>query len=192
MMKTKDATECIEMIEDLATRIYTEPNTNSGTATVAPKGIHSVESSVALAVQVESLAKMMKDIQVKMSAKCELCRGGHDTVDCPTTLDEELSYVQNQGRGWQPRQYQQPSNYRSGGPPGFQPRQSLFQTLITGQPSGSSIGQTAGASSSAPNSGLAEFLRKNEESQNKTNSDHAWKNQRSGTIKEEPRVRVDV
>ena len=119
MMKTKDTAECFEMIEDLATSIYTEPGMNTGSVTVAPKGIHSVDSSVALATQVESLAKMMKDMQAKISAKCELCRGGHDTNDCPTSSEESLSYVQNQGQGWQPRQT---SNWKSWGPSEFPPR----------------------------------------------------------------------
>ncbi|KAK1423916.1 hypothetical protein QVD17_19227 [Tagetes erecta] len=158
MMKTKTATECLEMMEDLATSTYTEPGSRDVTA--VSKGIHTVDSSVALAAQVESLAKMVKDIQVKITSKCEICRGGHETIDCPVGSEEELSFVQNQGRGqgynsgWQPRQ---PSNWRSGNPPGFAPRQSLFQTPSDGQSSGESKSE------------LSEFLKRNEESQSRTN-----------------------
>lgn len=69
--------------------------------------MHSIESSIALAAQVESLAKVMKDIQVKISAKCEICRGGHETIDCNVGHSEELNYIQNSdqvqsyGSGWQ-------------------------------------------------------------------------------------------
>ncbi|KAK1430086.1 hypothetical protein QVD17_12590 [Tagetes erecta] len=158
MMKTKTADECLEMMEDLATSTYTEPGSRDVTA--VSKGIHTVDSSVALAAQVESLAKMVKDIQVKITSKCEICRGGHETIDCPVGSEEELSFVQNQGRGqgynsgWQPRQ---PSNWRSGNPPGFAPRQSLFQTPSDGQSSGESKSE------------LSEFLKRNEESQSRTN-----------------------
>ena len=66
MMKTKTATDCLEMIEDLASSTYTKPG--SGGVTAASKGIHSVDSSIALSAQVESLTKMMKDMQAKISA----------------------------------------------------------------------------------------------------------------------------
>ncbi|KAJ0513385.1 putative nucleotidyltransferase, Ribonuclease H [Helianthus annuus] len=158
MMKTKTAAECLEMMEDLATSTYTEPG--SGGVTAASRGIHTVDSSVALAAQVESLTKMVKDIQIKISSKCEVCRGGHETVDCPVASEEELSFIQNQGRGqgynsgWQSRQT---SNWQGRNPPGFQPRQSLFQTPADGQNSGESKSE------------LSEFLKRNKESQSRTN-----------------------
>ena len=160
MMKTKTADECLEMMEDLATSTYTEPGSRSVTA--APKGIHTVDASIALAAQVDSLSRMVKVIQVKITSKCEVCRGGHETIDCPVGSEEELSYIQNQGRGqgynynsgWQPRQT---SNWRSGNPPGFQPRQSLFQPPADPQSSGD------------PKSELNEFLKRNEETQSRTN-----------------------
>jgi hypothetical protein len=43
----------------------------------------------------------MKDIQVKISAKCEICRGGHETIDCHVGPSEELNYVQSYNSGWQ-------------------------------------------------------------------------------------------
>ncbi|XP_022024609.1 uncharacterized protein LOC110924945 [Helianthus annuus] len=103
---------------------------------------------------------MVKDIQIKFSSKCEVCRGGHEMVDCLVASEEELSFVQNQGRGqgynsgWQPRQT---SNWQGMNPPGFQPRQSLFQTPADGQHSGESKSE------------LSEFLKRNEESQSRTN-----------------------
>ncbi|XP_022032330.1 uncharacterized protein LOC110933414 [Helianthus annuus] len=142
----------------MKTSTYTEPG--FGGVTAAPKGIHTVDSSVSLAAQVESLTKMVKDIQVKISSKCEVCRGGHETIDCPVGSEDELSFVQNQGwgqsynSGWQQRQT---SNWRGGNPPGFQPRRSLFQTHADGQSSGE------------PKSELSEFLKRNEESQSRTN-----------------------
>ncbi|XP_035839930.1 uncharacterized protein LOC110884417 [Helianthus annuus] len=158
MMKTKTVAECLEMIEDLATSTYTEPS--FGGVTAAPKGIHTVDSSVALASQVESLTKMVKDIQVKISSKCEVCRGGHETIDFPVGYEEELSFVQNQGRGQSynsGRQQPQTSNWQGRNPLGFQPRQSLFQTPADGQNSAESKSE------------LSEFLKRNEESQSRTN-----------------------
>ncbi|KAK1441409.1 hypothetical protein QVD17_07278 [Tagetes erecta] len=118
----------------------------------AQRGVHQVDNGTVLTAQVEALTKMVKDLQKNKEQACEICRGGHDTVDCPISIDslqEQVDFVSNPNRvqgntfgnsynpGWKNQQ-----SWRSGNPPGFQPRtQSLFQNQTSGQSSG--MGQGA-------------------------------------------------
>ncbi|KAD7478102.1 hypothetical protein E3N88_01238 [Mikania micrantha] len=73
-----------------------------GKATVQKSGVLPVDSNTALVAQVEALTKMVKDLQTKGNAKCEICRGGHDTRQCPMLADdshEQVKYAGNFNRG---------------------------------------------------------------------------------------------
>ncbi|KAD3069042.1 hypothetical protein E3N88_36922 [Mikania micrantha] len=73
-----------------------------GKATVQKSGVLPVDSNTALVAQVEALTKMVKDLQAKGNAKCEICRGGHDTRQCPMLANdshEQVNYAGNFNQG---------------------------------------------------------------------------------------------
>ncbi|MDV3153284.1 MAG: hypothetical protein Q8755_02795 [Candidatus Phytoplasma australasiaticum] len=49
-----------------------------------------MDSSVAASF--ETLANQLKEIQKKVD-RCELCRGGHGTDDCPLLGQEEVDFI---------------------------------------------------------------------------------------------------
>ncbi|KAD3336478.1 hypothetical protein E3N88_31997 [Mikania micrantha] len=92
--------ECLQLFENMAMSSYQYPT--RGKATVQKSGVLPVDSNTALVAQVEALTKMVKDLQAKGNAKCEICRGGHDTRQCPMLADdshEQVKYAGNFNRG---------------------------------------------------------------------------------------------
>ncbi|KAD6795802.1 hypothetical protein E3N88_06698 [Mikania micrantha] len=102
-----------------------------GKATVQKSGVLPVDSNTALVAQVEALTKMVKDLQSKENAKCEICRGGHDTRQCPMLTNdshEQVRYAGNFNRGpgnaygnsYNSRGRNQPDfTWKNGNPSGF-------------------------------------------------------------------------
>ncbi|KAL8244068.1 hypothetical protein R6Q59_010326, partial [Mikania micrantha] len=81
-------------------------------------------------------------MQVKNNARCEVCRGGHETIQCPQMTDksqEHVDYMGNPNRGpgnafgnsYNSGGRNQPGfTWKSGNPPGFNsrpPMQNLFR-----------------------------------------------------------------
>ncbi|XP_076903421.1 uncharacterized protein LOC143558472 [Bidens hawaiensis] len=132
----------------------------SKTITSSARGVHQVSNDTSIMAALEAIQREIKVLK-KVVNRCEICRGGHDTVDCPVDQQEQVEYLGNHNRGQ--NAYGNPgwrnsSNYgwRSGGnAQGFQPRQEQSQVRDT---------EVAGSSSAGKRSGmdpdLKEFLSK--------------------------------
>ncbi|KAD7116998.1 hypothetical protein E3N88_04266 [Mikania micrantha] len=140
--------ECLKLFENMAMSSYQYPTRGKSTTT-QKTGVLHVDSNTALTAQVEALTKLVKDMQVKNNARCEVCRGGHETIQCPQMTDgsqEQVDYVGNPNRGpgnafgnsYNSGGRNQPGfTWKSGNPPGFNsrpPMQNLFRE--PGQSSG--------------------------------------------------------
>ncbi|KAD4385221.1 hypothetical protein E3N88_25389 [Mikania micrantha] len=140
--------ECLKLFENMTMSSYQYPTRGKSTAT-QKTGVLHVDSNTALTTQVEALTKLVKDMQVKNNARCEVCRGGHETIQCPQITDEsqeQVDYVGNPNRGpgnafgnsYNSGGRNQPGfTWKSGNPPGFNsrpPMQNLFRE--PGQSSG--------------------------------------------------------
>ncbi|XP_076930950.1 uncharacterized protein LOC143595944 [Bidens hawaiensis] len=141
LLTTKDTDECIALFNGLAMSGYQRPPARSTKSVDSiSRGVHPVDTNIALTAQVKALTKMVKDLQVK-SQLCEICIGGHNTNHCPVGFQEEsadfISYPnQNQNSynsGWRNNKN---SNWRNGNQSGFQQRQSLFHDSVEGPSSG--------------------------------------------------------
>ncbi|XP_021975058.1 uncharacterized protein LOC110870164 [Helianthus annuus] len=127
--------------------------------TSAGRGVNQVSLDPSVAAVVESLRQEMRqelsEIKKKVD-RCEVCRGGHDTIDCPTLTLKQVEYIAGQSRGptnpfnnsnssW--RGSGNSSGYRSSGnPPGFPSGQ--YQSRGPGIYTSSSSGQFSGSGSS--------------------------------------------
>ncbi|KAI3774711.1 hypothetical protein L1987_49271 [Smallanthus sonchifolius] len=149
IMEKKEPEECEDMFESFAQAEQQQPSTRNSTPsarthTSATRVVHQVTTETSMAAVLAAMVKEIKEL--KMSAmKCEVCRGGHDTIDCPVTQQEQVEFIGNRkpplfNSGW--RNYLN-SNWRSGGnPPGFQNRQNQYGgEREAGQNSGSSAGE---------------------------------------------------
>ncbi|XP_021985862.1 uncharacterized protein LOC110882073 [Helianthus annuus] len=162
LMGKKTVAECNDLFESFA-HSDMDYSTTSRTSipvrtTSAGRGVNQVglDSSVAAAVEraKEELRQEMRhelnEIKKKVD-RCEVCRGGHDTIDCPTITLEQVEYIAGQSRGptnpfnnW--RGSGNSSGYRSSGnPPGFPSGQ--YQSRGPGIYTHSGSGQFSGSGS---------------------------------------------
>jgi hypothetical protein len=97
MMEKKDADECIEMFEDFAMAEQQQPRSRDSKTvpSSSTRGLHHVSTDTGVAAELASLKKLFIDNLAKMAAKCEVCQGGHDTVDCHVVPSEQVDYVGN-------------------------------------------------------------------------------------------------
>ncbi|XP_035840284.1 uncharacterized protein LOC118487498 [Helianthus annuus] len=181
LMGKKTVAECNDLFESFA-HSDMDYSTTSRTSipvrtTSAGRGVNQVSLDPSVAAVVESLRQEMRqelsEIKKKVD-RCEVCQGGHDTIDCPTLTLEQVEYIAGQSRGptnpfnnsnssW--RGSGNSSGYRSSGnPPGFPSGQyqsrgpGIYTSTSSGQFSGSgSSGQFAsgGATQESQGSGKA-------------------------------------
>ncbi|XP_076956832.1 uncharacterized protein LOC143632135 [Bidens hawaiensis] len=93
LMDKKSVVECNELFESFARSEFAKKprNGNSSPATNTPssvRGVHQVNLDTSVAAALESLASEIKNLKAKID-KCELCRGGHGTSDCPLMSQEQ-------------------------------------------------------------------------------------------------------
>ncbi|XP_022014263.1 uncharacterized protein LOC110913749 [Helianthus annuus] len=167
LMGKKTVAECNDLFESFA-HSDMDYSTTSRTSipmrtTSAGRGVNQVglDSSVAAAVEraKEELRQEMRqelnEIKKKVD-RCEVCRGGHDTIDYPTLTLEQVEYIAGQPRGPTNPFNNSSSNWRgsgnssgyrsSGNPPGFSSGQ--YQSRGPGIYTQSSSGQFSGSGSS--------------------------------------------
>ncbi|KAJ0438459.1 putative retrotransposon gag domain, aspartic peptidase domain superfamily [Helianthus annuus] len=207
LMGKKTVAECNDLFESFA---HSEMDYSATSRTSIPvhttsagRGVNqvSLDSSVAAAVErvKESLRQEwrheLSEIQKKVN-RCEVCRGGHDTIECPTLTLEQVEYIADQSRG----PFNNSSGYRSAGnPPGFPSGQyqsrgpGIYTSSNSGQFSGSGSGgqPASGGASESSVSRLEEmFARfmtqqeafmKNQEQINK-NNELQFKNQQAALL----------
>ncbi|KAI3821022.1 hypothetical protein L1987_08578 [Smallanthus sonchifolius] len=121
-----------------------EPDENSiptaGALTSSSRGVHQVTPETSVAAALASMANKIKEL--KLSAQwCQVCRGGHDTRDCPVNNQEHVSYARNQ---YQNREYNNNNTYGLGwrsvnNPPGFNGHRQQYGGAEVGASSGSSV-----------------------------------------------------
>ncbi|XP_021995810.1 uncharacterized protein LOC110892990 [Helianthus annuus] len=163
----KTVAECNDLFESFA-HSDMDYSTTSRTSipvrtTSACRGVNQVILDPSVAVVVENLRQELRqemrqelsEIKKKVD-RCEVCRGGHDTIDCPTLTLEQVEYITGQSRGptnpfnnsnssW--RGNGNASGYRSSGnPPGFPSGQ--YQSRGPGIYTSSGSGQFSGSGSS--------------------------------------------
>ncbi|XP_076949774.1 uncharacterized protein LOC143622546 [Bidens hawaiensis] len=130
MLEKLDIDECESLFESFALAEQQEPSARgtSRTTTSSARGIYQVSDDTSIATALEAMQKDIRELK-KIAQKCEICRGGHDTVDCPVDQREKVDYLGNQSRGanaYGNSGWRNNSNYdwRSGGnAQGFQQRQ---------------------------------------------------------------------
>uniref|UniRef100_A0A251TV51 Putative retrotransposon gag domain, Ribonuclease H-like domain protein n=1 Tax=Helianthus annuus TaxID=4232 RepID=A0A251TV51_HELAN len=166
LMGKKTVAECNDLFESFA-HSDMDYSTTSRTSipvrtTSAGRGVNqvSLDSSVAAAVERakeeirQEMRQELSEIKKKVD-RCEVCRGGHDTIDCPTLTLEQVEYIAGQPRGPMNPFNNSSSNWRgsgnssgyrsSGNPPGFS---GQYQSRGPGIYTQSSSGQFSGSGSS--------------------------------------------
>ncbi|XP_022007625.1 uncharacterized protein LOC110906840 [Helianthus annuus] len=167
LMGKKTVAECNDLFESFAHSDMDYSTTSRTSIPVrtssAGRGVNQVglDSSVAAAIEraKEELRQEMRqelnEIKKKVD-RCEVCRGGHDTIDCPTLTLEQVEYIAGQPRGPTNPFNNSSSNWRgsgnssgyrsSGNPPGLSSGQ--YQSRGPGIYTQSSSGQFSGSGSS--------------------------------------------
>ncbi|KAI3762510.1 hypothetical protein L1987_52940 [Smallanthus sonchifolius] len=128
-MGKKSVADCNDLFESFAhadidhcatSRTSIPVTSTSSTA----RGVNQVGSDSKVASQLDYITKELLEIKKKVD-RCEVCRGGHDTVDCPTLTLEQVEYIAGQNRG-PTNPFNNNSNWRSnnnfrssGNPPDF-------------------------------------------------------------------------
>ncbi|XP_076960489.1 uncharacterized protein LOC143636890 [Bidens hawaiensis] len=100
MLEKLDIDECESLFESFALAEQQEPSARgtSKTTTSSARGIYQVSNDTSIAAALEAMQKDIRELK-KIARKCEICRGGHDTVDCPVDQHKKVDYVGNQNRG---------------------------------------------------------------------------------------------
>ncbi len=91
MMCKKNAAKCNDMFEIFAQTEYEQKstlrNSTSQTSSTSSKGMSQITSDSGVALALEHLTKELQDIKDKVN-RCEFCRGGHETLECPKLTKE--------------------------------------------------------------------------------------------------------
>ncbi|XP_076935469.1 uncharacterized protein LOC143602142 [Bidens hawaiensis] len=136
LLARKNVSECNEMFESFAQSDLAKGPRRGNSIPVSStssssRGVHQVNLDITVASALESLTREVKELKTKVD-KCEFCRGGHGTLECPV-MNQQVDYVGGQNRfpnnnfnnnqNW--NAYKNPnqnnSNWRpSGAPPGYQ------------------------------------------------------------------------
>ncbi|KAK1432077.1 hypothetical protein QVD17_08967 [Tagetes erecta] len=129
--------QCNELFESFAQAEHEQRSTHrnstpvTGTPSTSTRGLHHVSMETSVAAALENLTREMRDLKAKVD-KCERCRGGHNTLDCPLlSREEQVEFVANQNRfpnsnngnsNWNRNSnFNNNSTWRSSGaPPGYQ------------------------------------------------------------------------
>ncbi|XP_076907440.1 uncharacterized protein LOC143563881 [Bidens hawaiensis] len=161
MLLKLDIDECESMFESFALAEQQGPSARgtSKTTTSSARGVRQISNDTSITAALKAIQREIKDLK-KVVNRCEVCRGGHDTVDCPVGQQEKVDYLGNQNKG--PNTYGNPgwrnsSNYgwRSrGNAQGFQPRQEQSQARDTEVAGSSSAGRAVGSTKLNPKAPL--------------------------------------
>ncbi|XP_035832796.1 uncharacterized protein LOC118481696 [Helianthus annuus] len=160
LLTAKTPDECMDMFEDIAMSSYEFPESRDSSTT--HRGVHKVDEVTRMQAQIDALKQQVSDMKVRKEQLCEICTGKHDTAVCPIAPEESLEQVEfvgnrnqgNFGERYNTNWRNHPNfSWKNNNPPGFQPRQSLFQDAGAG----------AGASSGTKNPTIEEMLRQNQD-----------------------------
>ncbi|KAJ0589389.1 putative retrotransposon gag domain-containing protein [Helianthus annuus] len=128
LMGKKTVADCNDLFESFAhadiDHSATGRNSNPVITSSSSRGVNQVVSDSKVISQLDYITKELLEIKKKVD-RCEVCRGGHDTIDCPTLTLEQVEYIAGQNRGPTNPFNNSNSNWRannyrsSGNPPGF-------------------------------------------------------------------------
>ncbi|KAJ0759149.1 putative nucleotidyltransferase, Ribonuclease H [Helianthus annuus] len=155
LMGKKTVADCNDLFESFAHAYIdhsaTGRNSNPVITSSSSRGVNQVVSDSKVISQLDYITKELLEIKKKVD-RCEVCRGGHDTIDCPTITLEQVEYLAGQNRGPTNPFNNSNSNWRannyrsSGNPPGFPSGQ--YQSRGPGFYSSGGSGQTGQFASS--------------------------------------------
>ncbi|KAI3695366.1 hypothetical protein L1987_78362 [Smallanthus sonchifolius] len=97
----KDPEECEELFESFAQAEKQQPSTRNSipsarTPTSATRVVHQVNTDTSMVAVLAAMAKEIKELKTS-AMKCEVCRGGHDTIYCPVAQQEQYGRDRNGG-----------------------------------------------------------------------------------------------
>ncbi|KAD4888365.1 hypothetical protein E3N88_20438 [Mikania micrantha] len=112
LMGKRDVSECTDIFESFAQAEYEQRSSNRNSTPIASsssstRGVHHVNVDTSVAAALESLARDVKDLKMRVD-RCEICRGGHATSEC-LVGQEQANFVGGQGRYPQNQGQGQPS-----------------------------------------------------------------------------------
>ncbi|KAI3825462.1 hypothetical protein L1987_06951 [Smallanthus sonchifolius] len=93
IMDKLEPVECEEMFVSFALSEQQQPSTRTSipsarASTSSPRGVHQFTPDTSMAAALAAMANEIKEL--KLSAQwCEVCKGGHDTRDCPVNHQEQ-------------------------------------------------------------------------------------------------------
>ncbi|XP_021995900.1 uncharacterized protein LOC110893088 [Helianthus annuus] len=136
LLGKKTVAECNDLFEsfahsDIDLCPISRTSTPVSSTSSAGRGVHQVSLDTSMAATMENLERKlnsrMNDLERRFD-RCEVCRGGHDTIDCPTLTVEQVEFIANRGPTNPFNNSNLGSNWRSnnntfcssGNPPGFQ------------------------------------------------------------------------
>ncbi|KAJ0493881.1 putative retrotransposon gag domain-containing protein [Helianthus annuus] len=136
LLGKKTVAECNDLFEsfahsDIDLCPINRTSTPVSSTSSAGRGVHQVSLDTSMAATMENLERKlnsrMNDLERRFD-RCEVCRGGHDTIDCPTLTVEQVEFIANRGPTNPFNNSNLGSNWRSnnntfcssGNPPGFQ------------------------------------------------------------------------
>ena len=86
-MGKKTVADCNDLFESFAhadiDHSATGRNSNPVITSSSSRGVNQVVSDSKVISQLDYITKELLEIKKKVD-RCEVCRGGHDTIDCPT------------------------------------------------------------------------------------------------------------
>ncbi|KAI3773727.1 hypothetical protein L1987_48257 [Smallanthus sonchifolius] len=100
IMERLEPDECEEKFESFTQSEQHYPSSRTSIpsareAASSPRGVHQVTPDSSMAAALASLANAIKELKL-CAQRCQVCRGGHDTRDCPVKNQEHVSYADNQ------------------------------------------------------------------------------------------------
>lgn len=99
-MGKKNVAECLDLFESFAQSEYEQRsvtrNSNPSPSTPSStRGVHQVTLDTQVAAALENLTHEMKELKAKVD-RCEMCRGGHGTLECPLLSQEQVDFIGGQ------------------------------------------------------------------------------------------------
>ncbi|XP_022031027.1 uncharacterized protein LOC110931967 [Helianthus annuus] len=104
-MGKKIVAECNDLFEsfahsDIDHRAIDRTSIPVSSTSSAGRGVHQISLDKLMVAALENLERRltnrMNDLEKRVD-RCEVCRGGHDTIDCPTLTVEQVEFIANRG-----------------------------------------------------------------------------------------------
>ncbi|KAI3824786.1 hypothetical protein L1987_06257 [Smallanthus sonchifolius] len=146
IMDKLEPAEYEEMFESFALAEHQQPSTRTSIPSArapasSPRGVDQVTLDTSVAAALAAMENEIKEMKLS-SQSSEVCRGSHDTRDCPVNHQEQVSFAGNQNPNLGYNNYNNTygSGWRSGNnPPWFNALHNQYGGVKAGASSGSSV-----------------------------------------------------